>query len=184
MKAPKKILVISPHIDDEVLGVGGYMAKDHIEADVLLVNYTLERLYEHNNMKKIVGVNNTFTLYDDKDGKNDLMPSLDLIKYIDNLLEFNEYDELFIPYKSHHQDHQKIYDCCLAAIRLRQDVSPVPLVAMYEYPFINETPNGGAWYVNIDNTINKKVEGFLENKSQLKRKPAPLNKESVLTLAK
>jgi LmbE family N-acetylglucosaminyl deacetylase len=180
----KKILVISPHIDDEVLGVGGYMAKKNISADVLLVNYTLERLYEHNAMKKIIGINNTFTLYDDKDGKNDQMASVDLIKYIDNMLEFNKYDELFIPYRSHHQDHQKIHDCCLAAIRLRQDVDPVPLVAMYEYPFINDTPTtGGHWYVDIEDTIDKKVNGFLENKSQVKRKPAPLNEESVRTLA-
>ncbi len=73
----KKILVISPHIDDEVLGVGGYMAKKNISADVLLVNYTLERLYEHNAMKKIIGINNTFTLYDDKDGKNEQMARVD-----------------------------------------------------------------------------------------------------------
>jgi LmbE family N-acetylglucosaminyl deacetylase len=180
----KKILVVSPHIDDEVLGVGGYMAKDNIEADVLLVNFTLERLYEHNKMKKIVGVNNTFTLYDDKDGKNDLMPSADLIAYIDNLLEVNHYDELFIPYRSHHQDHQKIHDCCMAAIRLRQDVVPVPMVAMYEYPFVNSGIEGGAWYVDITDTIVQKMEGFLTNTSQIKRSPAPLNKKSIVTLAR
>ncbi len=180
----KKILVISPHIDDEVLGVGGYMSKDNIEADVLLVNYTEERLVEHTNMKKIIGVEYTYTLYDDRDGKLDAYSNIYLIKQIDALLEMNKYSELFIPYRSHHQDHQKVHDCCLAAIRLRQDVDPVPLVALYEYPFINETPNGGAWYVNIEDTINKKVNGFLENKSQIKRHPSPLSKESVLTLAK
>ena len=181
----KKILVVSPHIDDEVLGVGGYMAKKFVEADVLLVNYTLERLYEHNAMKKILGVNNTFTLYDNKDGVNDQIPSIDIIKYLDNLLEFNDYDELFIPYRSHHQDHQKIHDCCISAIRLRQDVNPVPLVCMYEYPFVsNERIEGGAWYVDIGDTIDHKVAGFECNESQIKNFPAPLNGESIRTLAK
>ena len=180
----KKILVISPHIDDEVLGVGGYMSKDYVKADVLLVNYTEERLVEHINMKKIIGIETTYTLYNDRDGKLDAYSNIYLIKEIDEILEKNKYDQLFIPYRSHHQDHQIVHDCCLAAIRLRQDVEPIPLVAMYEYPFINETPNGGAWYLNIEDTINKKVNGFLENKSQLKRYPSPLSKKSVLTLAR
>ena len=72
----------------------------------------------------------------------------------------------------------------MAAIRLRQDVVPVPMVAMYEYPFVNSGIEGGAWYVDITDTITQKMEGFLTNTSQIKRSPAPLNKKSIVTLAR
>jgi LmbE family N-acetylglucosaminyl deacetylase len=42
-----KILVIAPHMDDEVLGMGGTIAKHVADGDEVYVCYIAHRVYEH-----------------------------------------------------------------------------------------------------------------------------------------
>lgn len=183
----KKILIVSPHIDDEVLGCGGLMAKDEVTADIVNVTYTEERLEEQNEMLKRLGKLETtgrYNLLEGGDGLLDTTSRVDLTTALDDILARTMYDGLYIPYRSHHQDHQFVYDSCMSAIRLKQS-RPVPVVALYEYPFVqSDVPSTGAWYVNIGDTIDKKVHAFEANKSQVKSSPSPLNENGIRTLAR
>ena len=42
-----KVLVIAPHMDDEVLGVGGTIARHASEGDEVYVCYVAHRIYGH-----------------------------------------------------------------------------------------------------------------------------------------
>jgi len=183
----KKILIVSPHIDDEILGCGGLMAKDDVVADIVNVTYTEERLNEQDEMLERLGKIKTtgrYNLLKKFDGLLDTTARLDLTTALDNIIGNKTYDAMYIPYRSHHQDHQFVYDSCMAAIRLKQS-RPVPLVALYEYPFVqSDVPSTGAWYLNIEDTIDKKVHAFEANKSQVKKSPSPLNENGIRTLAR
>ena len=58
--------------------------------------------------------------------------------------------------------------------------------ALYEYPFItyNDVLQGGLFYYDITEYIDKKVELFYLYKTQIKKSPSPLNEEGVKVLAR
>ncbi len=191
----KKILVIAPHGDDEVLGCGGYML-DQIKrgAEVHVLFATMggvdvrqpldKRLAEVECVARATGYKYDIIIKI-MDAMLDTIPSRDLISAIDKKIAEFQPDEVFVNYPSNHQDHIKLYQCAKAAMRLKEGFMP-SFFALYEYPFItyNDVLQGGLFYFDITEYIDKKVELFYLYKTQIKHSPSPLNEEGVKILAR
>lgn len=191
----KKILVIAPHADDEVLGCGGYLLHQaRLGAEIKVVVGTIGgsdrrqnfqiRLNEFEEVCSEIGCNGKF-LFADKDAVLDTLPSLTVTSMIDKEIDAMRPDEIFINYRSRHQDHIKMYDCAMASIRLREGYMP-KLIALYEYPFVTDgldIVRGGKVYHDISDDIDAKVRLFSLYKSQVKESPSPLNENGIKSLA-
>lgn len=189
----KKIMVIAPHADDEVLGCGGYLLHNK-GCQILIVIATIggkdkrqhydTRIREFSNVCDELGAKGV-VLYQDKDAELDTVSSFKLTTKLDKWIDSFKPTEIFINALSRHQDHIKLYNCAMASLRLREGYSPEK-VFLYEYPFSVQTynrPNGGKVYHDITDVIDKKVELFELYSSQVKSSPSPLNEHGIKTLA-
>ena len=183
----ERLLIIAPHADDEVLGCGGLIEKacrydhsvkvvigavgdtkfDHqdciIPADV--------RKKELSDAMDVLGCKDYEILYEDKEALMDTISQKELVTKIDQLLQFFLPSMVFIPYPSFHQDHQALFNACMASLR------PMPsrkykLIAMYEYPLIvwqyPKLRDVGEMYLDITETIEKKVDSLRKHLSQIR----------------
>ncbi len=191
----KKILVIAPHADDEVLGCGGYLLHQaKLGAEIWIVIGTVGGLdkrqkfdVRHRELVAVLRNLNAkgFYIYKDKDAMLDTISSYELTKKIDAYIDSFRPDEIFINYRSRHQDHIKMYDCAMASIRLREGYMP-KFVALYEYPFVSDgldIVRGGKVYHDITDVIDTKTRLFGLYESQVRRPPSPLNSNGIKTLA-
>lgn len=195
-KDPKKILVIAPHADDEVLGCGGYLLHQKEQgAQIALVIGTIggkdkrqdygTRFAEFESVCDILGAYK-MVLYGDKDAMMDTLPAFDITSRLDKIVDDFRPDEVFINYCSLHQDHIKMYECALASARLREGYAP-RLVALYEYPFATTQVGpigGGFMYHDISDCIEDKVALFEKYATQIRKSPSPLNREGIMALAR
>ncbi len=191
----KTIMVIAPHADDEVLGCGGYLLHQvKTGARVVIVLGTIGGTNEKQNFEmrhtEAKQVNERlgaewFFLFKDMDAMLDTVPSLEITAKLDNYIEQYRPDEIFINYRSRHQDHIKMYDCAMAAMRLKEGYMP-KLIALYEYPFVSDgldIVRGGKIYHDISDNIDEKVALFNLYASQVKAAPSPLNEDGIKSLA-
>jgi len=189
----KTILIISPHGDDELLGMGGYMINEISKGSKVHVmfgtdgsneEYSKIRIKEIDTVSKFIGFTYEI-LYHNMDGILYQVYENNIINKIDNRINELKPDEFYSCYPSHHQDHKFIYECGKAAMRLKEGFIP-SIYGLYEYLFIDplSLPQGGLMYIDISNSINKKIEAFKLYKSQNKKTPSPLSVENVSTLAK
>lgn len=194
-KHQKTIMVIAPHADDEVLGCGGYLLHQVKQgARVVVVLGTIGgvnerqnfemRLAEATQVNKKLG-SELFYLFKNKDAMLDTVPSLEITAKLDRYIEQYRPDEIFINYRSRHQDHIKMYDCAMASMRLKEGYMP-KLIALYEYPFVSDgldIVRGGKIYHDITDNIDEKVALFNLYASQVKDAPSPLNESGIKSLA-
>lgn len=188
----KTILIISPHGDDELLGMGGYIINEIAKGYKVHVMFGTDGTNEENSKLRIKEIESVskfigFTyeiLYHNMDGTLYQIPKNDIVGKIDKRINELKPDEFYSCYPSHHQDHEFIYECGKAAMRLKEGFIPA-VYGLYEYIFIDplSLPQGGLMYVNIENSIDKKLEAFKLYKSQNKKSPSPLTVDSVKTLA-
>lgn len=192
----KKILVIAPHGDDEVLGCGGYLLhQQKLGAEIKLVIGTIGgtdkrqnhdvRMAEFESVCRELGATGE-VLFHNMDALMDTIPAFEITSRLDRIVDTFRPDEIFINYRSLHQDHIKLYDCALASVRLREGYSP-RLVALYEYPFATTQvgPIGGGYmYHDISDCVEEKVRLFELYATQIRESPSPLNREGVLALAR
>lgn len=198
MKVKKRIMVIAPHADDEVLGCGGYLlhsksmtgGEAHIRIVVATVGGADKRQDYQTRIDEFLSVCNALgsegiVLFDNMDAMLDTKPSRDLISFLDKEIDSFRPDEIFVNYRSRHQDHIKVYDCAMASLRLREGYRP-KFVALYEYPFITngtDRVEGGTAYHDITDVIGDKVNLFNLYGSQVRETPSPLNEEGIKSLA-
>lgn len=195
-KERKRILVIAPHADDEVLGCGGYLLHQKSQgADIMIIIGTIggsdkrqdasTRYAEFDSVCESLNAQGE-VLFDNKDARLDCVPSFDITSRLDNVIDRFRPDEVFINYRSLHQDHIKMYDCALASIRLREGYAP-RMVALYEYPFATTQVGpigGGFMYHDITDCIDGKIGLFEMYSSQIRQTPSPLNSEGIKALAR
>ena len=191
----KRILVISPHADDEILGCGGYLASQRDLGSEIHIAYATIGI-KGDPSKEAVRVEEASLVCDrlhashqilieNYDGELDMVPTRFFVTQYDAIFDVFQPDELFINYPSWHQDHKKVYDSAMAALRLRQGFMP-RFVALYEYPFIlnqNINISGGLWYHDITDSLDEKIEIFNIYQSQIKKAPSPLNADGIRQLA-
>ena len=197
-----KVLVFAPHPDDEILGCGGTMIK-HIENGddvyVCIVTKGVMPLFPAEIVERTrsearachhhIGVKKTFFLdfpavMIDKENRYEVNGKiLDVVKEIHP-------DVVYIPHWGDMQkDHQIVAEACMVALRPKYEPK---VKSIYSYETMSET----AWnapniqnefipnvYVDITNTIDKKIEALSFFKTQLNPFPDARSLTSIEALA-
>lgn len=194
-----RVLVFAPHNDDEVLGAGGTIAKYAAEGhEVYICEITSgknkERVVQIRNealaAHEILGVTDTIFLDLPAVGLANI-PTKQLNEAIHNTVEKIRPEIAFIPHKGDmHLDHKMVAESAMVALR---PVNSPQLKAIYSYETLSETewnipspdnlfvPN--VW-VDITDTIDKKLEAMKCYQSQLYDFPHPRSLEAIEALSK
>ncbi|MBP2325826.1 LmbE family N-acetylglucosaminyl deacetylase [Kibdelosporangium banguiense] len=202
-----RVLVISPHADDEVLGCGGMMAALHsagAEVHVLYLavdgmhHYGLteattfaDRLAEISHVSQILG----FTYDIAFAGQNlterlDTLPRRDMVDLFQDAMNARRPDLVLLPsFADYDQDHRAVFDAGFAAARpIAQQFGKwlVPHVFLYEMSKIQwaaePLPRSTAYY-DISDHLDRKLEALRAYKTQYRPVPHIRSEESVSALA-
>ena len=197
-----RILVVAPHMDDEVLGCGGIMAKyakEGHEVYVAVVTNGQPPLFtgEEDDIDKancleahkLLGVKETFFL-DLPAAMLDTMPKYKLNGAINKVVQKLVPDEIYIPHKGDmHFDHKMINEACMVAVRPRSEEA-------VKRVYVNETLSETEWdvpsadnyfmpnvFVDISDYIDLKIEAMAKFSQQIIEYPSPRSKEGIRSLA-
>lgn len=194
-----KVLVFAPHNDDEVLGVGGTIAKYAAEGHKVYIcevtsgkdqkrlnRIRSEALAAH----KVLGVTETIFLDLPVIGLANI-PTKELNQAMHDTVDKIKPDVAYIPHRGDmHLDHKMVAESAMVALR---PVNSPQLKAIYSYETLSETewnipsvdnifiPN--VWN-DITDTINKKLEAMKCYKSQLYEFPHPRSLKAIKSLSK
>ena len=199
----KRILVVAPHADDEVLGAGGTIAKNVAEGNEAyicvvtrgaepLFSKTLTEQVREETIKahKLLGIKETYFL----EYPAVMLENIERYKLNESILQVVQKikpDEVYIPHMGDMQkDHQIVNEAVVVAVRPKYNHK---VHAVYAYETLSETE----W--NIPNTVNafiptvyEDISGFLDKKkqalacfeTQISDFPDPRSLEAVDSLAK
>ena len=128
-------LIISPHIDDEVLGCGGILDENcfvlHCGVENRSYVNAQERVDELEEMRKLAGFKYKLL----KNQVNNYRVA-DLIPEIENMINEHKPKQLFIPYASYNQDHRVVFEAAMTASRPHDTNFFVKKVLIYEQPHV------------------------------------------------
>lgn len=198
-----KVLVIAPHPDDEIIGVGGTIAnrtKKGDEVYVCIVTKGITPIFnpefieqgrkECREADKKLGVKETIFL-DFPAVMLETIPRYKFNAKIAEVVEKINPEEVYIPHRGDMQlDHQMVVDAAMVAVRPRGNKYPKRI---YAYETLSETgwniPNVNnefipTVYENITDTIELKIEAMNIFKSQLAPFPAARSIGAIEALAK
>lgn len=207
MRKNKVVLCVAAHPDDEVLGCGGTMAKlaENNRIYILILgegitsrdipdtekNEGLKELKKQSEQaNKILGVKEVF-FESFPDNKFDTIPLLDIIKSIEKKIQEIKPEVIF----THHHgdlniDHQLTHRAVLTAVRpvgdyMVKKILSFEVLSSTEWNSQNQnnffTPNT---YIDISETLNKKLEAMKAYKSEIRDYPHPRSLEAIEILAK
>lgn len=162
-----RVLVIAPHPDDEIIGVGGTIAKrakDGDEVYVCVVTKGKSPLFndefieqgrkECRKADKKLGVKETIFL-DFPAVMLETVPRYEFNGKISEVVNSIKPDEVYIPHRGDMQiDHQMVVDAAMVAVRPRGNNYPK---RVYAYETLSET----GW--NIPNIVNEFIPTVYEN---------------------
>ncbi|MDC2969031.1 PIG-L family deacetylase [Candidatus Pelagibacter sp.] len=195
----KKILVLSPHPDDELLGCGGTLLK-YSKAEIswiiltkmsLKQGFSKQRIKQREKeileVKKKLNIKNLIKLNFETSTLNyfNLPKLISLLKKnVDKLKP----DTIFAPHiNDSHSDH---FFCTYAINSIAKSFRYKELNQLFLYETLSETnfnftkdkfiPNV---YFDIEKTLEKKIHLLKIYKSEIKNHPFPRSKESVVALA-
>ena len=195
-----RVLVISPHPDDEVLGCGGTIAKyvdhgDTVYLCIITTVYTPDWSEEYIQNKKveiakaneILGINKTYFL-DLPAVKLDMVPQKQINDLLQNIVNEIRPEVVYIPWKGDlNRDHRIIFESSLVATRPTNSI----IKRILAYEILSETEWGQSIeafhptvYEDISYHIAKKLDAMRSYKSELKESPHPRSLESIEILAK
>ncbi len=201
----KKILILSPHADDEILGCGGFISKyskKNYHISVLILTNANKGAPEIYSTKKIEQIRNESKLANKFIGTRKLffenLPALNLTSYpiykISNLI--NKYiahinpEIVLIPsINDINDDHKIIFKAAKVSMRYNKK-SNLKMILSYEVLSEtewneNENSFNPNYFLSLNKSdINNKVKAFLKYKSQVKKFPHPRSKEGIMNLSK
>jgi LmbE family N-acetylglucosaminyl deacetylase len=188
----ERLLIFSPHADDETLGCGGLISKMK-STNIHIAEFTMGssvRKKEFEKIMELCHIENFDILYDDQYHlKLDLIPMFDLINKVESIIESVRPQVVAIPFPSFNQDHAIVYNCCMTALRSKKKKFFMPeAVIVYEYPQVNWITNVQMFqpnlYVNISKQLNKKVEMLGMYESQIGDEDYAVSKNGMITMAR
>lgn len=197
------VLVIAPHPDDEILGVGGTIAKRVKEGHdvyVCIVTKGCEPLFSKELVEKtrgecreadaMLGVKKTIFL-DFPAVMLETVPRHELNDSVAKVIQEYKPDEIYIPHRGDMQlDHKMVVDAAMVALRpkYKHRVSRI-----YAYETLSETgwdiPNSVNEFIpnvyeNISDELDKKLKALDVFQSQLAEFPAVRSIGAIDALAK
>ena len=198
-----RVLVIAPHPDDEVLGVGGTIAKRANAGDevyVCIVTKGYPPLFDQEMIEQgrreciqadqILGVRKTVFL-DLPAVMLETVPRNELNQKIAEVVQNVDPDEVYIPHRGDMQiDHQMVVDAAMVAVRPRGKRYPK---RVYAYETLSETgwniPNTTnefipTVYEDISDTIDAKISAMSVFRSQLSQFPEARSIGAIEALAR
>lgn len=199
----KKILVIAPHPDDEVLGCGGTIVKhnknrDEVYLCIVTKAYTPDwseeflknRPKEIKKANKILNIKKAYFL-DFPTAKLDTITQKDLNDSISRIVKEIGAEIIYIPYEGDlSKEHRLVFEAALVASRPYTNKS-VKKVLCYET--LSETDWGKDFtkkifspnvYVDISDVLKYKIKAMQAYKSELKKSPHPRSLEIIKVLAR
>ncbi len=154
----KKVLIISPHPDDEVISCGGLLdrcKKEGAEVFVfyicvgktrqLLTGSTNEniRMQETENVAKFCNFKYKFLFVGDEFARLDKVVQKDMVDPIEDKIQEFKPDIVCIPYRdSYNQDHRAVFTACMTALR------PVPRSVRHMPQVVLEFDEPYSWSVS------------------------------------
>lgn len=198
-----KVLVFAPHPDDEVLGVGGTIAKRAQQGDevyICVATKGTEPLWREGSVlriqqqcreaDKLLGALDTIFL-NFPAVMLETVPRYELNGKISDVVQSIQPDEVYIPHRGDMQlDHKMIVDACMVALRPKYKHI---VKRVYAYETLSETgwdiPNTvnefiPTVYENIEDTLQLKLEAMLKFESQVSAFPDLRSTEALESLAK
>ena len=171
-------LIISPHIDDEILGCGGILDKNsyvlECGVDKFHVVSRERRIEELEAASQLLGF--TYQVLTNLVNSYEVSTLIDQFSDVINKVQPAS---IYIPYPSYNQDHQAVYEAALVALRPHDANFFVKRVLVYEQPHVflwDYTHNINAafkpnYFVPID--PDKKVEAYKCIASQVRSFRSP-----------
>ena len=199
-----KILVISPHPDDETLGCGGTILKHKDIGDkiywLIITNIDIkngwdkdiveERQKEIETVAEMYDFEKTFKL-DYPTAKLDTIPMQEIIESISKVIFEIKPEIIYLPNRSDvHTDHQITFKTAYSCTKNFR-YSFIKKILMYET--LSETEFAPALpenifvpnvFVDITNYFEKKLEIFKIYKSEIMKDPLPRSLDSIKALAR
>lgn len=196
-----KVLVVAPHMDDEVLGVGGTIKKRSLNGDIVTVciategrppyyssEFTEKEKDECRKAHEILGVRKTDFLGIPTITAEDI-PLRNLYLRVLGEVERTCPDEIYIPFANDmHIEHRTIADACMYACRPTKG----KIARIYAYEVMSETGwnadciSGGFMpnvFEDITETMKYKIEALEAYKSQEQIKPKARSVYAIDSLA-
>ena len=198
----EKILVISPHPDDETLGMGGTIAKmtgDGHEVTVVTVSahqpprfseeHFQTTLRESESAHSRLGVTESRFLGHAALSLSELDPA-ELNDELHNAIEEVNPSQVYIPFFDRNSDHRAIFEAAMVATRPVGVGRDISLLAAYETlssthwnaPHIEVAFNPN-FFVDITDQIDTKLDAMAQYRSQLHEFPGPRSLEALRALA-
>jgi LmbE family N-acetylglucosaminyl deacetylase len=197
-----KVLVVSPHPDDEVLGAGGTLLRRKAEGAkvvwLIVTSITTEtgwaaekikqRAEEIKRVTELFGFDSVFEL-NFPTTQLDQVPMSDLVAAISNVFKNFEPEEVFVPHPSDvHTDHRMVFDAVASCAKWFRYPSVRRVLA---YETLSETdfslgtsqsfrPNV---FINIEAYLADKLRAMDIYASELGKYPFPRSHEAITALA-
>lgn len=202
MQKNKKILVIAPHMDDEVLGCAGTICKHCQKGDKVSVVFVAHRAYGHKfdaqknaaeracalAAQKAIGYDKAYFLGladEQLDGSVQK-----IIIALEPIVQKMRPEMVYLSFRcDNNQDHRAVFDAC--RVVLRPQATPyIKDIRMYEVPSSTEQspplpenaflPN---YYADITDFIDRKIAAMGCYKTELRRYPHPRSVRALRVLA-
>jgi LmbE family N-acetylglucosaminyl deacetylase len=197
-----KVLVVSPHPDDEVLGVGGTLLRHKAEgakvAWLIVTTITTDtgwtaekikqRAEEIKRVRALFGFDSVFEL-NFPTTQLDQVPMSDLVAAIANIFKTFEPEEVFVPHPSDvHTDHRVVFNAVASCTKWFRYPSVKRVLA---YETLSETDFGLGTdqafrpnvFVNIEPYIEDKLRAMDIYASELGEFPFPRSHVAIRALA-
>jgi len=185
----KKILIVAPHADDEVLGIGGTVSKYKDTHQLGLIICGQRLVDNDNNVKQATSHYDYVDILSQYKDEHYHENFTDVVKCVEDSVKSFRPDCVFIPNSNDfNKDHRTIHRVCEIVFRRYQEHAP-DMILMYETPssttqsFHNNFKCN--YYEVLDEShVQSKIDTFLYYEKEVRQYPNPRSAEGLLTYAK